>query len=77
MAQNVVKDERLRPPSELRIYFMNLADRLWEALTPRKLTLAELNARAALPPKGTKVQSLAQPAPTECELTADYSLLPK
>ena len=73
----VVKDERPRPPSELRIYFINLADRFVGGFTPRKLSLAELNAKAALPPKGTKVETLKQSAPADCELTADYSLLPK
>ena len=73
----VVQDERPRPPSELRIYFMNLADRLVEMVTPRRLSLAELNAKAKLPPKGTKVETLAQPTPVDCELDANYSLLPR
>ena len=73
----VIKDDNRRPPSELRIYFINLADRLWEACTPRKPSLAELNARAALPPKGTKVETLVQPLPADCELGANYSLLPR
>lgn len=73
----VVKDERPRPPSELRIYFINLADRLVEMVTPRKLSLAELNARAALPPKGTKVETFTQPIPADTELSANYSPLPR